>query len=518
MDDLDSGTVTFHLTAPDPDFLYKLALPMADAVPAGTPLHARLPLPATGPYEIASYDAKRSVIRLVRNPRFRLWSAAAQPDGFPDQIVERYGYTGESAVHAVERGTADITADGPDQTWPPALTSTLRTRYSSRLYHAPATGTVAVWLNTRLPPFDDLRVRRALNYAVDRNHLIELAGGPDVAQVGCQVLPPNSDGYRRYCPYTLDPNPAGTYRRARPDYGTAARGGIRHEGESPSPSGSTTSPSAGGTAPTSSPCSEASATRRSSGPSRTPVRPGVRTGKPASAAGTEDYPSPNNFFSTLFTCRSYDPARPNENLNVAGFCNRRIDAEIARAARPPGERPARCVATLEHDRPRDHRPGALGRDPHAAGAGLRLPPDWQLHLLLFVGHHRLGRRVPRPALGALRRSTSSSPVAPSHKRLKYPRCAAAIHPSTISDGRSAPSRPRSSHVDAANGVRSGQPGQAGRIRRRRAPLGGLRTGLSEEAAFAPRRLHDYCTGPAGLQPVVAGNRRFARQRNACSGQ
>ena len=34
-----ANTVTFHLTAPDPEFLYKLALPFADAVPAGTPGH-----------------------------------------------------------------------------------------------------------------------------------------------------------------------------------------------------------------------------------------------------------------------------------------------------------------------------------------------------------------------------------------------------------------------------------------------------------------------------------------------
>ena len=50
---------------------------------------------------------------------------------------------GRGAVRAVERGAADVTADGPDQTWPPALTSTLRTRYSSRLYHAAADRHVA---------------------------------------------------------------------------------------------------------------------------------------------------------------------------------------------------------------------------------------------------------------------------------------------------------------------------------------------------------------------------------------
>ena len=111
----------------DPDFLYKLALPIANAVPAATPLDAAVPLPATGPYEIGSIDVKHSVVTLVRNPRFRLWSTAAQPTGFPDRIVERFGYTGPTAVLAVEHGAADITADGPDQTWPPALAKTLRT-------------------------------------------------------------------------------------------------------------------------------------------------------------------------------------------------------------------------------------------------------------------------------------------------------------------------------------------------------------------------------------------------------
>src|SRR5581483_10450891 len=101
-----SRTVTFHLSRPDADFLLQLALPNYDAVPASTPLHARLPLPATGPYEIAGWRPK-GVVVLVRNPRFRVWSAAAQPDGYPDKIVERYRFTGAQAIHAVERGTAD---------------------------------------------------------------------------------------------------------------------------------------------------------------------------------------------------------------------------------------------------------------------------------------------------------------------------------------------------------------------------------------------------------------------------
>ena len=218
--DPSSNSVTFHLDAPDPDFLYKLALPIADAVPAQTPLKTHLPLPATGPYEIKEIDAKRSVVRLVRNTRFHVWSAA-RPDGFPDQIVERWGSNGASAVRAVERGVANITSTGFDDTWPPAVLSSLQKRYSSRLYVAPGLATLGLWMNTGLSPFDDVRVRQAVNYAVDRNRLVEIWGGPDNAQVSCQMLPPNSDGYRPFCPYTLTPNGAGTYNG--PDLARARR-------------------------------------------------------------------------------------------------------------------------------------------------------------------------------------------------------------------------------------------------------------------------------------------------------
>jgi len=191
-----SSAVTFHLSRPDPDFLLQLAIPNYDAVPASTPLRARLPLPATGPYEIAGWRPK-GVVVLARNPRFRVWSTEAQPDGYPDRIVERYRYTGPSAIRAVERGAADITAYGPDSTWPPALAASLRTRYSSQLYTAPTLTILGLWMNTKVAPFDDIRVRQALNLAVDRNRLAQINSGG----VACQFLPPGVNGYSAYCPY-----------------------------------------------------------------------------------------------------------------------------------------------------------------------------------------------------------------------------------------------------------------------------------------------------------------------------
>jgi YVTN family beta-propeller protein len=200
--DAGSGTVTFHLASPDPDFLYELTLPVAAAVPVGTPLHARVP--ATGPYEIGSWNRKRG-IRLVRNPRFREWSPAAQPSGLPDVIDEQLGGSMDARVAKVLRGDADLAADD-DQAPSQAVVESLRTQHAALLKVSPSNGTWYLALNTRVAPFDNLDARKALNLAIDRKKLSELAFGPDVGHVTCQTFPPDFPGYRLYCPYPAAPN------------------------------------------------------------------------------------------------------------------------------------------------------------------------------------------------------------------------------------------------------------------------------------------------------------------------
>jgi peptide/nickel transport system substrate-binding protein len=210
-----ANTVTFHLVAPNPEFLDRLTLTDAYPVPAGTPDHdiGLTPMPSTGAYQFVG--ASRDQLTLVRNPYFREWSHAARPDGYPDRIVFRGDADGEAAITAVERGTADTLFDGV----PSDRLAEAQTQFASRLYITPTSSTIALLFNTRRAPFTDLRVRQAINYAVDRAQIAALLGSD--SQPACQILPPGLPGYRPYCPYTIDPNRAGAWNG--PDLARAER-------------------------------------------------------------------------------------------------------------------------------------------------------------------------------------------------------------------------------------------------------------------------------------------------------
>jgi peptide/nickel transport system substrate-binding protein len=211
-----SGTVTLHLRAPDPELDDKLALPFADPVPPGVPMTRaeRLGVPGTGPYRIESYADRHLV--LVRNPHFRLWSASAQPAGYPDRIEITYGVAPGTELTAVERSRADFM----QSPLPGARFREVETRFAAQVHVFPDESTFAIFLNTRVAPFDSLAARQAFNLAVDRHKAVaefDQAAGPagyggaEGMTVTCQVLPAGIAGYRPYCPYTRTPSAYGAW-------------------------------------------------------------------------------------------------------------------------------------------------------------------------------------------------------------------------------------------------------------------------------------------------------------------
>jgi peptide/nickel transport system substrate-binding protein len=325
-----TGTVTLHLRQPDPELLYKLALPAAYPVPRRVSMTkpARLGVPGTGPYMIQSY--KHSQVTLVRNPRFREWSAAAQPDGYPGRIILHDSGAPGAQLTAVEHGKADLM----QSPLPASRLNEVATHYAAQVHVFPAATTIGIFLNTSVPPFNKLAARRAFNYAIDRSKAIAAFGGAEAASVTCQILPAGMNGYRPYCRYTRNPNSNGGWNG--PDLAKARK--------LVTASGTQGQKVVVWTFQKSPPVAVgalAVATLRQLGyraslqrvagenkyfgkisDSRAHVQAGF-------FAWGQDYPAASNFL-TLFTCGAFRRASEN-NLNASEICDGRIDEAVNRA-------------------------------------------------------------------------------------------------------------------------------------------------------------------------------------------
>jgi peptide/nickel transport system substrate-binding protein len=197
--DDDAGTVTLHLTRPDPGILWSMALSYFAPAPEG-----QTPVPGTGPYRIARL-VPNALVDLRRNPYFRERAPAAQPDGYADRILWHLGGDPERSVADVIAGRSDYTDDPASR----AQLRHLRLSAPGRLRIEPVAGSEYAWLDPTVRPFDDLRVRRALAYAVDRGAVARRWGSG--AQPLCQVVPASIPGHVPYCPYTRRPDKAGRW-------------------------------------------------------------------------------------------------------------------------------------------------------------------------------------------------------------------------------------------------------------------------------------------------------------------
>jgi peptide/nickel transport system substrate-binding protein len=335
-----AGTVTFHLTKPNPDLLYGLALPFAFAVPADTPdtLLKGASIPATGPYLVQSGAVGQKKIVFARNPRFSVWSDA-RPNGIPDEIDWRFASDPGQPTKEVLKGDGDLAWFPPT----PQDFEAVATNHAGQFYVTPKPTTFYLSFDTAVAPFNSVSVRRALNFAIDRRKLQKLFGPGTTAT--CQILPPNFPGYEAYCPYTRDPGTTWT----APDMKTARRLVSR--------SGTVRMAVAVWTAPdwfpevakyvqdllnqlgyraTVKSVSDAAYQAALFGrPRKVPI---------GTSGWTSDYPAESGFLGSLATCDA--PS------NESGFCDRTIDRRIEAATRLQITQPAAAHerwASIEHD-------------------------------------------------------------------------------------------------------------------------------------------------------------------------
>jgi peptide/nickel transport system substrate-binding protein len=327
--DAGAGTVTIHLTAADPELVYKLAVPHATVLPKDSPAKdaGTQPLPTTGQYMVASYDPNRT-LRLVRNPNFTEWSRDAQPQGYPDEIEENFGLSVEAAVTAVENGQADWVFDPP----PADRLNEMGTTYASQAHVNALTAFWYLTLNTHLAPFDNELARQAINWAVDRAALVKLYGGENLAQPVCTILPPGFPGHVDFCDYTK----GGGSTWTAPDLDKAKQL-VQQSG---------TAGQEVGIVVTDDEVNKAIGEYLQSLLTQIgfkavlkPLSANIQftyiqnTNNKVQLALTswyQDYPAASDFLNVLLSCASYHPGS-DSSINISGFCDKGIDAQMGEA-------------------------------------------------------------------------------------------------------------------------------------------------------------------------------------------
>jgi peptide/nickel transport system substrate-binding protein len=238
----DPSTLVVKLTTPAGYFPYVFTLPAAAPIPP-SPRNPSAPLgvatghdqtygqfvASTGPYMFkgadqidysmladqrrapSGFQAGKSYV-LVRNPS---WERATDPmrKAYVDEIDASVGGTVADLEKRIERGELDAMDAPPD----PQGIRAFMTNPSLRpfIHSDPVASILDFVMNLALPPFDDIHVRKAVNWIVDKDGMLQLLGGRTVGTITGHIIPDSMlPGLKGYDPYAT-PGHSGSLAKAK---------------------------------------------------------------------------------------------------------------------------------------------------------------------------------------------------------------------------------------------------------------------------------------------------------------
>jgi peptide/nickel transport system substrate-binding protein len=232
----DNKTIVFHLTKATGDFNLRMSMPATAPIPPevgacfeGKPGDYGRNLISSGPYMIkgssgtfsscsalkpfSGYDgANGNHIILVRNPNYDQ-STDAYRKNYPDQFQYLVNSNADDIYAKVAAGQLEDEQSSPqpktirEYTTDPSLKARLLPNVGDRTWY--------LTMNLTQPPFDDIHVRKAMNYIMDKQSLRKAWGGPVVGSIATHIAPPvmYNNGLAEYDPYAT-PNDAGDVAKA----------------------------------------------------------------------------------------------------------------------------------------------------------------------------------------------------------------------------------------------------------------------------------------------------------------
>jgi len=200
-----ANSITFHLTAADGAFLYKTALPTTCPVPTGTSMKQENngtieQTYASGAFKLQSYSPGRQIV-LAFNKNYDQSLGAR---GHVAKIVFNIGVESTQATLEIQAGQLDFntsnlaTADILKISGNPALASQVHTSARPDITY--------LFLNYEVAPLNNLDVRKAINFAINRTAIEAQWGGPLAGTPTDQIIPPALSDYKQYSIYPNTPN------------------------------------------------------------------------------------------------------------------------------------------------------------------------------------------------------------------------------------------------------------------------------------------------------------------------
>ena len=198
-----SGEIAIELEGPSGTFTNELGLMFVAPLPQDTPVEdlSGNPPPGTGPYVITKSQPGKGW-EYARNPYWAKDNGKAMPE-YPEGVVDHAKMTvirnPETQVDDIEQGTYQWMQNPP----PASRYAEVKENFEGTQFRIePTISTYYFWMNTQKPPFDDVKVRQAVNYAVDAKALERIYAGQIVATQ--QILPPGMPGYEQFSLYPYD--------------------------------------------------------------------------------------------------------------------------------------------------------------------------------------------------------------------------------------------------------------------------------------------------------------------------
>jgi peptide/nickel transport system substrate-binding protein len=198
-----TGEIQIELEKPRGTFTNELGLMFVAPVPKGTPNEdlSASPPPSTGPYTITKSQPGRGW-EVERNPYWEKANSKAMPE-LPTGNLDGAKFTvvrnPQTQVNDIEQGKYDYMENPP----PADRYTEVKEKFEGTQFRVePTISTYYFWMNTERPPFDDVKVRQAINYAVDSAALERVYSGQIKGTQ--QILPPGMPGYEKLELYPHD--------------------------------------------------------------------------------------------------------------------------------------------------------------------------------------------------------------------------------------------------------------------------------------------------------------------------